>query len=418
MEILSHQHHLVFMYTAKSVFLCVSNAIAVIVLVWWLYDRYWHASFPCDLSNHIPIIYEDLTCSLPAAPFLYGLMICNIIFAFCICLCNIFALKWVATFRLTTYSHYKKAFEKWTSLANEKGFLDFCFCLDLTSCSSKDGKILGDIIYSSLKLYHKSNKHNSHVELMQDLNSKAKFSSMFYQGEAIASNLGLKIVEGKVSDECLFNAIATVVETDMEKVCDVIVEELTTNMFLYKDLVDNDLNCPFFEECVVLIRDQRKTPKEFYHYALMAACNALHINILVLLANTKCWYYKASDSDTSTSIPTKYLFFIHPNYYTPVLDDPDVTDKLENRKLFITDSSYRQQLQREAKASWDDLGKRKYQKSTKALSPKVIPYGKTTVPPVKRPTNILTDLFNETGKKISKQILSKIYVPGLSNQQL
>lgn len=417
MEIVQEDNRLVFMYTVKAIFLCVSNSVAVVVLVLWLYDRQWHASFPCDLSNHVPLIYEDLTCSLPAAPFLYGLMICNVIFAFCISLCSMFALKWVATFRISTYSNYKNAFQKWTCLAHKKGFRDFCFCLDLTSSTSKDGKILGDIIYSSLKLYEKSDKRNSHVELMQDINKKAKFSSMFYQGELIASELGLKILEGNVSDDCLFNAIAKVTGTEPANVCDTIVEELTTNMYVYKDLVDNDMNCPVFEECVELIKEERKTPKEFHHYALMAACNAFHVNILVLAASAKCWYYKATDGGTEPSVSTTYLFFINPNYYTAVVDEPRQTEKHDNRELFIQDIAYRRQLQSKANVSWEEDGKSKYQKTMKTLNPQVIPYGKSTVPPPKRPTNILTDLFNETGHRISKQILSKIYIPGLTKHE-
>ena len=419
MEIVQEDNHLVIMYTVKAIFLCVSNAVALIVLVWWLYGRHWHASFPCDLSNHIPLIYKELTCSLPAAPFLYGLMICNIIFSFCICLCNIFALKWVATFRISTYTDYKNAFQKWTLLSHKLGFLDLCFCLDLTSCTTKDGKILGDIIYSSLKLYQKSDKHKSHVDLMQDVNKKAKFSSKFSQGEAIASELGLKILEGNIADDCLFNAIAKVTEAEAAKVCDAIVEELTTNMYVYKDLVDQDLNCPFFEECIELIQEKRKTPKEFHHYAIMAACNAFKVNILVLAVSSKCWYYMASENNgTLASVPTRYLFFIHPSYYTAMVDMPNHEDKHGSRQVFISDTAYRKQLQSEAKKSWEENGIHKYQKAMKALNPQVIPYGKSSVPPPKRPTNILNDLFNETGQKISIQILGKIYIPGLTKKQL
>lgn len=417
MEIVQENHHLVFMYTLKAIFLCVSNGVVTVVLVWWLYGRHWHASFPCDLSNHIPIIYEDLTCSLPAAPFLYGLMICNVMLAFCTCFCNVFALKWVATFRLSTYSHYKNAFQKWTSLVDKKGFLDFCFCLDLTSYTSKDGKILGDTIYSSLKLYQKSDKHTSHVELIQEINKKARFSSMFYQGEVIATELGLKILEGNVSDDCLFNALAKVNGIETENVCEAIVQELTTKMHVYKDLVDSDLNCPIFEECVGLIRAEKKTPREFHHYALMATCNAFGVDILVLSTGAKCWHYKATNNDDTASTPTKYVFFIHPNYYTAVIEEVDEDEKKDKRRSFISDSDYRKQLQHQARAAWEDNGKRKYQKTMKALNPELLPYGKATIPPTKAPTNILADLFNETGKKISRQILNKIYIPGLSNQQ-
>ena len=417
MEIVGEDNRLVVMYTLKAIFLFVSNAVVVVVLAWWLYGRQWHASFACDLSNHIPLIYEDLTCSLPAAPFLYGLMICNVIFAFCICLCNLFALKWVGTFRIIRYKHYDDAFQKWTSLSQQVGYLDFCFCLDLASWTSKDGKILGDIIYSSLKLYQKSDKHYSYVELMQDVHKKGKFSSLFYQGEVIANDLGLKILEGNVSDDCLFNAIAKVIGEDTVAVCDGIVDELTSNMYVYKDLIDRDMNCPVFEECIELIQE-RRTPKEFHHYALMAACNAFRINILVLTASAKCCFYKATNDGTLGAISTKYVFFVHPNYYTAVVDKPDQAEEINNRELFLLDSAYRKQIQSKAKASWEKDGKQEFEKTMKALNPQVIQYGKSTVPPSKRPTNILTDLFSETGHKISKQILRKIYIPGLTKQQI
>lgn len=418
MEIVHENNHLVVMYTLKAIFLCVSNAVVFMVLVRWLYSRHWHASFPCDLSNHIPLLYEDLTCSLPAAPFLYGLMICNVIFAFFIFVCNMIAIWWVLKFRIYTYSHYENAFQKWTSLVNKLGFLDLCFCLDLTSVTTKDGKILGDIIYSSLKLYERSDKHRSYLEMMQEINKKPKFSSMFYQGQVIAKELGVTVLEGNVSDDCLFISIAKMTGTETETVYDTIAQELTSNMSVYKDLIDNDMNCPVFEECIELVQAKRKTPKEFHHYTLMAACNAFNINILVLTASAKCWYYKGGDGGDQASVPTKCLFFIHPNYYTVVVDETGRNEKQDNIQQFIYNPAYRKQLQTKAQNSWEGDGKQKYQKAIKALTPQVIPYGKTTVPPAKRPTNILTDLFNETGHKISKQILSKIYIPGLTKQQL
>lgn len=418
MEIVQEDNHLVFMYTVKAIFLSVSNGIVVVVLIWWLYGRHWHASFSCDLSNHIPLIYEDLTCSLPAAPFLYGLMTCNIIFALSICLFNMFALKWVVTFRVSRYSHYENAFQKWTSLVKKLGFRDFCFCLDLASSTTKDGKILGDIIYSSLKFYEKSDENNSHVDLMRDINKRAKFSSMFYQGELITSMLGLNILEGNMSEDCLFNAIGKVMGTETADVCDKIVEELTTNMSLYKDLVDNDMNCNVFEECVELIRDKRKAPQEFDHYALMAACNVFHVNILVLSAGAKCWYYQATGRGTLSCVSTTYLFYVSRNYYTAVVDEPSQESLRENRSLFITDATYRKRLQDQSKVSWEEDKKNKYKRMLDALSPQIIPYKESAVASPKQPANVLTDLFNDTGKKISQQILSKIYIPGLSKQWL
>lgn len=412
MEVLQKDNHLLLLYALKAVFLTVASASVVIVLSTWLSRQGWHASFPCDMTLHIPVQYKDMTCSLPAAPFLYGLMICNIIFAFCISLSNLRAILWLVIFKKCTSSHYKEAFGKWDFMIKKPGFSDFCFCLSLTSLTSKDGMILGDIIYSSLKLYQKSDKHVN-VETMKEIN-KPKFSAMFYQGEVIAHDVGLKVLESRVSEDSLFRAIASVVGMEKPTVCGAIAQELITNISVYKDLVDNDLNCPVFEECVELIQFERKSPKEFQHYVLMAACNAFYINIVVLRASCKCWYYKVADSDKNVPVPTKYLLFIQPNYYTATEEDLMSDEgKEEARNLLISDALYRKELHTKALAAWEANGLANYKTTMKALCPQVILYGRTSLPEIKQPTNILSDLFNEMGHKISKQIFCKIYIPGL-----
>ena len=412
MEILQKNNSLLLMYAVKAIFLSLCSAIVVIVSTQWLSTRGWHASFYCDMTLYIPVVYKDMTCSLPAAPFLYGLMTCNIIFAFSICLCNLRAIIWILRFK-TIYSHYREAFGKWQFLVEKIGFRDFCFCLNLTSSTSKNGKILGDIIYSSMKLYQRSDQL-AHAEPIQEFIQKPKFSSKFYQGEIIACNLGLRLLESKIYDDSIFHGLAILVGMEKSEVSQRIAEELISNISIYKDLVDSDINCPVFEDCVELIQVEKKSPKEFQHYVLMAACNAFHLNIVVFRAGSKCWYYKAQNEDEM--ILTKYMLFIQPSYYAAAEDDATLQDKQENQHLFISDPLYHSELQRKALLSWEKDGIEKYKETVKALKPKVISYGTMANPEVNQPTNVLSDLFSEMGHKISKQILNKIYIPGLQTQ--
>lgn len=410
MEVLQKNNNMQLLYSLKAVFLSLCSAIVVVILSQWLSMRHWHASFSCDMKLHIPTVYKDMTCSLPAAPFLYGLMICNITFAFSICLCNLRAIIWIVVDFKMSYKDYKDAFGKFKFLENPPGFSDFCFCLCLTKFTSKDGMILGDIIYSSMKIYQKSEEHcHSHAESVK----KSHFSSKFYQGEVIAENLGLKVLELKISDDNFFNAIASMVGADKRMVCQEIAQELITNISIYKDLVDNDMNCPIFEECVELIQNEMKSPKEFQHYVLMATCKAFNSNIVVIRASFKCWYYKTVNSD---NIPTKYLLFIPPNYYAATEDDPVLKDKQANRQLLIADCSFRHTLQKKASEKWLANGENTYKTRVESLNPGVISYGDTPKGRQVQPTNILLDLFNEMGQKISRQILNKIYIPGYHNQ--
>lgn len=405
MEVLQQNNHLQFLYLIKAICLLSGSAVVMLSLSSWLSARQWHASFSCDMTLHIPTFYKDMTCSLPAAPFLYGLMICNIAFAFSICLCNVRAIIWHCWEFKKSYNDYKKAFKKFKFLEKlPPGFSDFCFCLCLTKFTSKDGMILGDIIYSSMKVYQKSEEY-SHVESV----TKSRFSSKFYQGGVIAQNLGLKVLELKISDDNFFNAMAMMIGENKRAVCQIIAQELIKNISVYKDLVDNDMNCPVFEECVELIQNEMKSPKEFQHYALMAACKAFNINIVVLRASFKCWYYKTENSAT---IPTKYLLFIPPSYYAATEDDPALQEKQDNRQRLISDPSFRNLLETEASAQWQKDGLIKYTTTVASLKPTFILYGEKDSPKAHQPTNVLSDLFNEMGQKISKQILNKVYIPG------
>ena len=123
----------------------------------------------------------------------------------------------------------------------------------------------------------------------------------------------------------------------------------------------------------------------------------------------KCWYYKTENSHT---IPTIYLLFIPPSYYAATEDDPALQEKQDNRQRLISDPSFRNLLETEASAQWQKDGLIKYTTTVASLKPTFILYGEKDSPKAHQPTNVLSDLFNEMGQKISKQILNKVYIPG------
>lgn len=417
-EIARLSHYLVFMYTIKSLFLCITNVVVFVVLANWLRERRWRASFNCDFSDRVPYDYKDLTCSLPAAPFLYGLMICNTVLAFSISVCNLFALIWTWKFFMYTYVHYKNAFKKWTDLVDENGFMDFCFCLSLATTSYKDGKILGDVIYSSMKIYYQSNRHEWQIGQSENSKKKAKFAAMFYQGDAITKELGLTLFEGDYTDDSLFQAMAAILDVEREDFRDKISKQLKRDMHLYKDIVDNAFSNLEFERFVKLIENGKRLPYEFHQLILMAACNSFGVNILLLTCGQSCWYYKTANEEESASVDeeilTKYLFVCHPNYYSAILPAPNYDEKKEKRRLFLNNEKSRKEARTNALDNWNEFGEENYLKMIKDISPRTIAYGKTTIPTKKRSHNILTDLFHETSHKIVTHFRRRITIPPLT----
>ena len=93
------RYNLVNLYTMKSIATCVLTALLSAGLISWLVAFRWRTTFTCDLQGSLPPPFDHNSCSFPAAPYVYSIMILNIIFTIFLGMFNLRALFWLAKFR-------------------------------------------------------------------------------------------------------------------------------------------------------------------------------------------------------------------------------------------------------------------------------------------------------------------------------
>ena len=105
--LLQFRYNLVLLYTLKSIITCVLTAVLTVGLISWLVAFQWRTAFTCDLHDVLPSPFHHNLCSFPAAPYVYSMMILNVIFTMFLCVFNFQALLWLAKFRYdTNYCYY------------------------------------------------------------------------------------------------------------------------------------------------------------------------------------------------------------------------------------------------------------------------------------------------------------------------
>ena len=97
--LLQFQYNLVFLYTTKSIATCGLAAVLSAGLISSLVAFKWRTAFTCDLRGSLPPPFDYNSCSFPAAPYVYSMIILNAIFTILLGLFNLRALFWLATFR-------------------------------------------------------------------------------------------------------------------------------------------------------------------------------------------------------------------------------------------------------------------------------------------------------------------------------
>ena len=151
-------------YVLKSVILCIGSGLAIAGNVSALVFYDWALVFDCEQKS-VAELYESTTCTIPAAPFLYGLMIINAIFSFFILILTCRAIVWLIESRnfQSKYSQSWKQGKAEHFLSGLPGFRDFTFCLMLMKLNGTDGKDVYETVNSSLHIY-KSLKVEQHFE--------------------------------------------------------------------------------------------------------------------------------------------------------------------------------------------------------------------------------------------------------------
>lgn len=165
-------------YVAKSVILFVGSGLVIAgnVVALVIYD--WALVFDCELKMSVAALYERTTCTIPAAPFLYSLMIVTAIFSSFILILTCRAIFWLIQTR-NFQSDYLQTWKQGKHVLSEQpGFRDFTFCLMLMKCNGTDGEAVYKTVNSSLQIYT-SLKIEQHFEKDQLLGTSVASDVQF-----------------------------------------------------------------------------------------------------------------------------------------------------------------------------------------------------------------------------------------------
>ena len=164
-------------YVAKSVILFVGSGLVIAGNVVALVMFDWALVFDCDLKRDVTTLYEMTTCTIPAAPFLYGLMIVISTFSAFILILTCRAMFWLIQTR-NFQAEYLKHWKKEHILSEQPGFRDFIFCLVLMKYNGTDGEGVYETVNSSLQIYT-SLKIEQHFEKDQLLGANVASDVQF-----------------------------------------------------------------------------------------------------------------------------------------------------------------------------------------------------------------------------------------------
>lgn len=104
--LLQFKYSLVIFYSMKSVATCALTVIFSAGLISSLVTFRWKSAFSCDLRGSLPPPFHLNSCSFPAAPYVYSMMILNVIFTIVLCFFNLQAIFWLFKFRYNATFDY------------------------------------------------------------------------------------------------------------------------------------------------------------------------------------------------------------------------------------------------------------------------------------------------------------------------
>lgn len=369
-------------YVAKSAILFIGSTLVISGNIVTLVVFDWSLVFDCDLSSSVSPAYEMTTCTIPAAPFLYGLMIISTAFTFFVLIFTVRAVAWLIQtrdFKAEYLSSWKKGEHV---LRNMPGFHDFCFCLMLMKHNGTDGEFVYETVNSSLKIYT-SLKIQEHLENDQLLGttvaSDLQFKRDNYICDFMLQEMGMKSRETSQTHD-LFTTLngLELEDTDNKKdggkkLRQMIFNELVTHPTRYKDMIDNSTeNLPSFREYVKSIKDGSFVSGDVSecHYVLIAFANCTRTKIVLLRSRRCSFVFTPLEVEQP---PVIFLKHVPPSDYVPVctLDDAS-TEQCSNRERFLDDNAYSEIIRQKALESWKSMGYRNFLDAIKSLLPKFL----------------------------------------------
>lgn len=99
---LQFKYYIVHLYIIKSVSSSAFTAVLSVGLISSLVYFQWKTVFPCHLQGIMPPPFDHSSCSFPAAPYVYSIVVLNVIFTITLCVFNLVAVHWIIKFRYVT----------------------------------------------------------------------------------------------------------------------------------------------------------------------------------------------------------------------------------------------------------------------------------------------------------------------------
>ena len=385
--LLQFRYNLVLLYTTKSIATFGLTTLLSAGLISSLVAFQWRTAFDCDLHSSLPPPFDNNSCSFPAAPYVYSMMILNVIFTIFLDIFNLKALFWLAKFRYKYRKYMHIDWEGKHPLKQKIGFYDYFFCIQLLKANSAEGNVIfemmeeafqvfqhqlpeekGEVVSESSFVVPETPEHckNQFVvtEILGELGMVIKRSSRNDLWAALANSLGQD--KPSLSREEL--------RASMHDIRERVLEILLAKHALFKDLINKDDHCPMFEDYIedVKLDEVREKGMKEDHYILMAFAIAYKINVVVVRSEKSSLLYEPESPEANQSV--WYTAFIPPHYYYATNTDPKASPEENAGLKFLTDQIYQTELLKAVVDRWESKGYEDYKRNLRSILPQELPY--------------------------------------------
>ena len=387
--LLQFRYNLVHLYMFKSFLTCFLTVGLSAGLISWLLSFRWRTAFNCDLHGSLPPPFDHNSCSFPAAPYVYSMMILNVIFTICLSIFNLRALFWLFKFNYKYQKYQRKTWKNKHPLQNKPGLYDYYFCVQLLKENSAEGKVVYKTMEEAFKIFQ-----NKTLEEKTDLVSESSLvipeapnhcKNQFILKE-ILHEFGMTTKRSKIGRDDLWAALANSLEQEdpplspkellasISKVQERVEKAILEKHALFKDLINKDDHCPMFDDYIedVKLDGIRERGIKEDHYILMAFAISYKVNVVVVRAEKSSLLYEPEKPEVNQTI--WFVTFIPPHYYHATSLDPTATAEENAGLKFLTDQIYQTELLKEANSRWESKGYEEYKNKLERILPQELPY--------------------------------------------
>lgn len=391
--LLQFKYHLVNLYAMKSLATVALTVVIAISITTWLVTFEWKASFTCDLGRDVPLPYDYNACSFAAAPYMYSMMVINVVFAVLLFAFNLRALLWLTNFRIA-FSRYFTSWNNVHPLKEKPGFYDYFFCAMLFKSNSSEGQVVFKTMELAFKAFGDKTPEETEAasEFALAVPEVPSYHKDRFMSKEVLREFGMVHKRSAGSRDDLWVALANsidmdapaVVHTDISRVAreirERVAQELREKHVLFKDLINKDDHCPVFEEYLEDIQNEEPRNNGIIedHYVLMAFAIAYRLNVVVIRVQKSSLLYEPEHPEENQSV--RFLTFVPPRYYYASSVDPNATNEQKDKGLvFLTDQVYQTDLLKKVTDVWTSKGYNEYKRTLEKILPQELPYQSKSV---------------------------------------